>query len=181
VRLQLSWILQQILRDERDGTKQLQKRVNVLKKEETALRTGAEKLETEIVKAFNPLNELAWMANLQHKRIEQFRAAEEHEAREACGPDGDNRPRVNREIDSMVEKQRLLVGEFIKSLKELRELSGEGPQKDKMPRALSSVHVHLQGAVEHPREMIPVIETYADDLDTLAISASEIENVGAEQ
>lgn len=176
---QISWILQQMLRDENTGVQKTQARVNALKKEETALKTGIEKLETEIVKRFNPLDELAWLANLQHKRIQQFRTSEESAANDSCGPDGDMRPKVNREIDSMIERQRLLVSEFVRSLKELRDLSGEPSQKDKRPRSLNSVHVHLQGAVEHPKEMITLIETYADDLDALAVPVSEVKAIEA--
>lgn len=171
---QLSWILKQIMDDGENRATKTDQRVATLRKEESDLQAGIQTLETELVKKFNPLNELAFLADMQHQRIVQFRAAEKLMVDETCGETGDGRPQANKDIDSMVEKQRLLINEFVRSLKELREMHGESKPKDRTPRALSSVHVHLQGSVEHPKEMVTLIETYADDLDAFAVPASEV-------
>lgn len=173
---QISWVLQQMLRDGKEGVQAVSKRVGDLRREEIALRDKVTNFETEIVKRFNPLDELARLAGIQRKRIEQFTELERVRL-ELDGMDDDCKPKVNREIDSMIEKQRLLVQEFIRSLRELRDLTGEGIARDKTPKALHQTHIHLQQTISAPNEMATVIETYAQDLDELAIPLSEVKQL----
>lgn len=131
-----------------------------LKHEVKELTTTKKTIEQQIVDKFNPLYELAELSATQKERIARFTQIEAE----------DEKP--SKQLDEMIDKQRLLIAEFVKAARDLRIFQPtEEPKKVANPaeQHLHQVHVHLQSVITSPKDMTSAINQFDRELDELVI------------
>jgi hypothetical protein len=142
----------------REDALALSSRVKSLQVNVRKLENKQAELERQIVEEFNPLFEIASLSAIQKSRIAKFATAEAE----------DEKP--NKELDSMIDKQRQLIESFVRSMRDLR-FNTEGRERPPgvQEKHLHQTHIHLQNQIDQPKVMVTVIDNFASDLEDLAV------------